>query len=145
MQNQSEQHELQELASLARRSIEPGLLGNGSDGPKSAGACLHACLVVVMLVKQFGRGIPVVRGGSDGAGALDSSGKWCGHYWVEIQMPSSSKFVMDITADQFGYAPIVVMPLNAASLRYCKGPQTEVDEAFAELVAEFCCKDLALA
>lgn len=137
--------ELQELAELARRSIEPGLQGDGSDGPKSAGACLHACLVVVMLLKRFGRGTPVVRGGSGGAGALDTFGQWRGHYWVEVQTPNGQTFVVDVTADQFGHDAVIVMPINVASERYRTGPQREVDEAFADLANEFNCRDMVAA
>ena len=89
-----------------------------------------------MLMRRFGRGVPAVRGGSDGAGALDTSGNWCGHYWVETKMPSGSTFIVDVTADQFGHAAVVVMPLDAASARYRSAAQADVDEAFAELVAE---------
>lgn len=141
----SEATELQEIGNLARRSIEPGLLGDGSGGPKSAGACLHACLIVVMLLTRFGHGKPVVRGGSDDAGALDTSGKWRGHYWVEVQTLSGPSFVVDVTADQFGHEAVAVMPLSLASERYRKGPQCEVDEAFAELANEFSCRDIVAA
>lgn len=141
----TELQELQELASLARRSIEPGLQGNGSIGPKSAGACLHACLVMVILLKRFGRGVPVVRGGSDGSGAIDTAGQWCGHYWVVVRMPGGSEFVVDITADQFGYEPVVVMSIGAARDRYREGPQAEVDAVFVELAVECGCEDLVLA
>lgn len=138
----SETNELHELAVLARRSIEPGLLRDGAGRPVSAGTCLHACLVVAMLLRRFGRGVPAVRGGSAGYGALDTSGEWRGHYWVEAQMKSGSIFVVDVTADQFGHEAVVVLPLSQSSERYRNGPQCEVDEAFEELANEFNCRDL---
>lgn len=141
----SEIADLKELASLARRSIEPGLPIDGSGRPLSTGSCLHACLIVVMLLKRFGNGKAAVRGGSDGAGALDTSGKWRGHYWVEARTPSGQTFVVDVTADQFGHESVVVMPLGVSSGRYRKGPQCEVDEAFTELANEFSCRDMVAA
>lgn len=136
--------ELQELASLARQSLEPGLPRGAASAPNSAGACLHACLVLVVLIKRFGRGVPSIRGGSVGAGARDTLGQWRGHYWTVVRMPGGSEFVVDITADQFGHEPVVVMPLSAASDRYRYGPQAEVDAAFAEIAGEYGCEDLAL-
>jgi hypothetical protein len=136
--------ELLDLARLARRSLEPGLPRSASSAPNSAGACLHACLVIVVLLKQFGRGVPLIRGGADGAGAKDTLGNWCGHYWTVVRMPSGSEFVVDITADQFGYAPVVVMPLHEARESYRDGPQEEVDAAFLELSQEYGCEELGL-
>lgn len=138
-------HDVTELAISARRSIEPGLPSDGVGSLLSAGACLHACLVVVMLCKRFGQGVPAVRGGADRAGALDMSGRWCGHYWVEVQMPSGSTFVVDVTADQFGYEPVVVLPISQSMGRYRKGSQREVDDAFSKLASEMNCRDLVAA
>jgi hypothetical protein len=138
----AEKNELHDIAILARRSIEPGLPTDGAGNPISKGACLHACLVVSMLLLRFTCVIPTVRGGSAGSGALDTTGQWCGHYWVEAQMGSGSTFVVDVTADQFGYEPVVVLPLSQSNERYRKGAQWEVDELFKDLVNDFQCRDL---
>lgn len=53
----TESQELIQLATLARRSLEPGLQVNAAGSPVSAGACLHASLAVVMLLRRFGRGV----------------------------------------------------------------------------------------
>lgn len=142
--SQSELKDLQELAVLARRSIEPGLQDDQSGGARSSGACLHACLVVVVLLRRFGRGVPVVRGGSGSVaeGAIDATGQWRGHYWVVVQVPGGSEFVVDITADQFGYESVIVMPLEASSGRYRSGSQIDVDTAFNDLAVELDCEDL---
>ncbi len=137
--------ELREIAYVARRSIEPGLQADGSGSYKSAGACLHACLIVVMLFTNFGNFIPTVRGGSDGAGAFDTLGNWRGHYWVEIKASSGAMFVVDVTADQFGHDAVVVLPFDEASERYRKGPQAEVDEVFADLLNEYNYRDVVAA
>ena len=137
--------ELQKLAILARRLIEPGFIQD------STGACLHACFVVVFLLKkfgsEFGHARPMVRGGagSHNEGALDTFGNWHGHYWVEVRVMDGSAFVIDVTADQFGHAPVVVMPLGSASNFYRAGPQPEVDEAFENLKEQLNWKDIVMA
>ena len=142
----SKLYDLRDLAGLARRSIDPGLATDATGVRISAGACLHASLVVVMLVSRFGCGRAVVRGGGDaGAGARDVQGAWHGHYWVEVVLPVDGAFVVDVTADQFGYEPVVVLPLMLAQDRYRPGPQREVDEAVEGLTQEFGCQDLIAA
>ena len=130
------------LAELARLSLEPGLLRDEAGRPESAGSCLHGCLLVVVLLKRFGQGAARVRGGAQGQGARDVHGHWRGHYWVEVYCASGAVFVVDITADQFGYEKVVVVPLAQSAERYRPGPQPEVTEAFADMVTEFGCWDL---
>lgn len=132
--------ELLALARMARRSIEPGLARDDAGRLISQGACLHACVVVAVLLRRFSQSVPTVRGGS--AGALDTCGQWRGHYWIETTEPSGARFVVDVTADQFGHEAVVVLPLDQASGRYRPGPQSEVAEAFSDLAAEFNCLDL---
>lgn len=134
---------LYELAHLARRSIEPGLPADADGVSKSAGSCLHAALVVILLCKRFGGYTAVVRGGSEGA--RDTQGVWRGHYWVEAHVPAEGVFVVDITADQFGYEPVVVLALELARHRYQPGLQRDVDEAIEDLAQEFQCGDLVAA
>jgi hypothetical protein len=138
--------ELQQFAAVARRSLEPGLQRDGAGEPLSAGACLHASLVVVMLLRRFGRGKALVRGGGPpDAGSLDSCGAWRGHYWVEVLTLEGEAFIVDVAADQFGFEPVIVLPLLQSLPRYQPGPQDEVDEAFDDLVREFRCQDLLAA
>lgn len=137
--------ELREMAALARRSLEPGLPCDAGGAAKSAGACLHASLVFVLLWRRFGQGAARVRGGGPPAsGCLNEAGVLCGHYWVEVKTPDGEAFVVDLTADQFGYEPVVIMPLVQASTRYRPGPQPEVDEALDDLALELGCRDLLL-
>jgi len=133
---------LVELAHVARRSIEPGMPHHGATAA-SEGTCLHATLIFVALMRRFsaGMGSVTVRGGH--GGALDVSGVWRGHYWAEV-IWEGAPFVVDITADQFGYEPVVVMPLLQSRSRYRPGPQKPVDEAFREVAEEFGCLDLVL-
>lgn len=136
----SEAIELFHLAKLARQSIEPGLAVDSRGSPVSAGSCLHAALIFMILLKRYGQGVPAVRGGADGA--RDLAGQWRGHYWVEVLMPSGDSFVVDVTADQFGHPPLVVRPLKDANKYYRPGPQAEVDSALLDLAKEMECLDL---
>jgi hypothetical protein len=138
--------ELRQFADLARRSVEPGLQHDLRGQPISSGACLDASLIFVELLRRFGRGTAQVRGGGlPGAGALDARGTWRGHYWVEVVTPEGEAFVVDVTADQFGFEPVIVLPLQESIQRYRPGPQDEVDEAFGDLAVEYGCRDLLVA
>lgn len=138
--------QLHEVAALARRSLEPGLPCDSRGAAVSSGACLHAALVFLLLWRRFGQGAARVRGGAPpAAGCLNQAGALCGHYWVEVDTPDGEAFVVDLTADQFGYEPVVVMPLALASRSYRPGPQQEVDEALDDLALEFGCRDLLAA
>lgn len=131
---------LLEIASLARKSIDPGLLLLPDGKRASAGSCLHACLVLALLLKRFSSMRFSVRGGGpDEGGAVDCWGVLRGHYWLEVHVDGG--FVVDITADQFGYDAVVVMPLADSYSRYRPGPQEDVSSAFNELVWEFSCEE----
>lgn len=140
-----EASELNAIAGLARRSIEPGLQSDAEGRTISAGACLHASMVVLILLRKFSRAKAVVRGGPERQGAKDVEGKWRGHYWVETDMPSGERFVVDVTADQFGHEPVVVLPVELAGERYKAGEQGEVDEALMACADEFGCSELLAA
>lgn len=138
--------ELRQFADSARRSVDPGLQNDLRGQPISAGSCLHASLIFVLLLRRFGRGTARIRGGGPPtSGCLDRSGELRGHYWVDVLTSERDAFVVDVTADQFGYEQVVVMPLPESLLRYRPGPQDEVDEAFGEVVAEYRCRDLLAA
>lgn len=134
----TERNDLLECAQHARKALQPGLL-NGSDG-----ACLHASMLLAALMTKFGPCKPCIRGGNGylGFGATDLAGTWHGHYWLEALMPSGTFFIIDITADQFGFDPVVVIPLGESGSRYKAGDQMEVDAAFSELACQYGCKDL---
>ena len=66
---------------------------------------LHRCQIDARL--QSGQ---PPKKGSDIVGencGLFTAGEWMGHAWVE-----ANGFVIDITADQFGHAPIIVAPAS---------------------------------
>lgn len=90
---------LQELAKLDRRTIDPGLLRDEGGWPDSAGACLYASVVAVVLLRRFGGVYAILRGGGEGKGALDAQGCWQAHYWAEATDRASTAGVVDVTAD----------------------------------------------
>ena len=131
-------YELREFAASMRRVIELGLPITGAAQPCSAGACLHAAVLLIALLEQFGMCKSRVRGGSgqDGFGARSISGDMRGHYWVEAELASGEIYTVDVTADQFGFDEVVMLDAESAKLRYAAGPQNEVDEAAMELAVE---------
>ena len=75
-------------------------------------------------------------------GARGVDGLWYGHYWVDAQIEGEGDFVVDITADQFGHPPVMVIPGLDAVTIYRPGRQDLVDAAAEELAGELSCRDL---
>lgn len=126
--------DLWSTARVARVALEPGLDRDASGGPVAGGSCLHASVLLLALMHRYGRGTGVVRGGL--YGALGADGVWRGHYWVEALVANGGRYVVDITADQFGWRPIEILDVAAASKRYRPGNQAEVDDAARALAQE---------
>ncbi|ENZ78001.1 MULTISPECIES: hypothetical protein [Ralstonia] len=92
----------------------------------TAGTCLYGSILLQQALDRFADCETVVRGG-DGAGdggAQDRTGAWHGHYWVEGLTQDGKPFLADITADQFGWPPVVVLPLEEGRERYQPGDDT---------------------
>ncbi|WP_425952931.1 hypothetical protein [Ralstonia pseudosolanacearum] len=100
----------------------------------TAGSCLHASILLQQALDKFGDCETVVRGGdgSGDGGARDMAGQWRGHYWVEGVTKDGCPFLADITADQFGWPPVVVMPLETARTRYSPGNDQIAGDAVAD-------------
>jgi hypothetical protein len=100
-----------------------------------AGTCLHASILLQQSIDKFCGSESVVRGGNgehNGGGLMDASGNLHGHYWVEGVTASGIPFLADITGDQFGLPPIVVMPIETARARYFPGDDATVAVAVDE-------------
>jgi hypothetical protein len=137
-QNEETSEKLLSISRLIRKAIEPGL-ARGMDGrPQSQGSCLHASLLLKHSLEKFDLAkSAVIRGGGDeDQGILGSDCFWYGHYWIEATAKNDTKWILDITADQFGHAPVVVVPLDQAKNSYRPGPQEEVDAAASVLSLE---------
>lgn len=113
------------------------------NGISSAGTCLYAS---IMLQKVLSKYVPdiefAVCGGSpdsadvryDGQqGILGKDKQWHGHYWVGFEL-LDEQFVVDITADQFGYEEVVIMPSQYYGSPYIEGSRELVAEHVKDLV-----------
>jgi hypothetical protein len=58
-----------------------------------------------------------------------------GHYWVEVDSQTDGRWVVDITADQFGGPPVLVLR-SAEAPGYVAGDQNVVDEQVDMLLKE---------
>ncbi|HIH2744913.1 TPA: hypothetical protein ACYLN4_000579 [Burkholderia lata] len=122
---------------LARLPKGWSLWGNHGDGKWRAGSTPQENLIVPADTLEEACGtFSRVCGGGGGddvdCGALDSTGRWRGHYWVEGVTRLGDGFVADITADQFGWPSVVLMPLAAARDRYRRRDDDLVDEVVRE-------------
>lgn len=131
--------DLQEVARLTTmmRDVFDRVL-SASNIARTKGTCAYGAILLRNSLEQFGKCAAAVRGG-DGdlrEGAIDQAGMWNGHYWVEGKTPGGVGFVADITADQFGWSKVVVLPIDLAGERYRAGDDEIVAEAVAELEAQ---------
>lgn len=117
-----------ELASLIRETVLSPLKG------ESQGACLYASFLFKEALDRFTKYESVIRGGGNGdGGIIDASGTLKGHYWVEALDPGNGKkWVIDLTADQFGFDDVVILPLSDAK-RYVPGDQSEINTHVEEV------------
>lgn len=110
------------------RAIFERVLTNSLGSANTEGTCLYAAILLATTLNRFARTCAVVCGGGppmDG-GLIDSSGSVRGHYWVEGATADGSLFLADITSDQFGFAPVILMPLAAARARYTPGDHARI-------------------
>lgn len=99
--------------------------GQAIDGTK--GTCLYASILAKALIKKF-VGIETIIRGGDGAGdgGIFVEGEGYGHYWIET-MVAGSRFIVDITADQFGLAECTCNFAENIYADYIPGDQDNVD------------------
>ncbi len=108
--------------------------------PASAGMCGRSSLTLKhVLNRDFDIGASWASGtppsgdrhGATGAGFLWLD-KWVGHAWVETE----GGLIIDITADQFGGAPVIVTPAHDPRYRANEETATEDYRAIREQVSE---------
>lgn len=118
---------------IARKTLCSILAASKIDG--TVGSCLYAAIILRMTVKLYcDRNCAVIRGGDgegDG-GYIDDAGVTHGHYWVEAIADDGERFVLDVTADQFGGPAVVEIPSAKAMNTYRPGRQATVDQHVAE-------------
>jgi hypothetical protein len=125
--------DIEEQAAFLRNSFEH-ILQTSIGTVETAGACLHAAILLSTMLTKFAGAACRVRGGGppmDG-GILDKDGEIRGHYWVEGRACTGEFFVVDITADQFGYEKVVLLTEAAARTRYYPGDQQLIDQHVQE-------------
>lgn len=118
---------LQNIVSTMRGIFEQILLDSIST-KDTTGTCLYGCLLLAPALEKFGGATVRIRGGGppmDG-GIMDPSGRLQGHYWIEASVGEGT-YVIDISSDQFGYPPIVMLSLAQSAKRYIPGDQHAVD------------------
>lgn len=124
---------IREQATFLRSAFQHILL-DARGTSETRGSCLHASILLSQLLCEFAGVSCRVRGGGppmDG-GVLDPAGVLRGHYWVEGHSSSGQFFVADITADQFGFDPVVVLTEAEARVRYFPGNQDLIESHVQE-------------
>lgn len=123
---------LRDCIETMRKSLELAL-HSAISTRDTTGTCLYGSILVKTAVEQWFKDFTaVIRGGSPdespGLGCFDGR-LWRGHYWVELQRDGVPVWVVDITADQFGFPPVRILPFPDAMQNYNAGDQRHVDEA----------------
>jgi len=124
-------NDLDEICSMAVdfRRVWESVLQSALKHQDTAGSCLYAAMLLSNSLSRFAESATQVRGGDGRDGGLrDRYGVLRGHYWVEGCTKTGYAFVVDVTADQFGYDKVVVLPLEVARSVYQPGDQATVDE-----------------
>lgn len=116
------------------RDIFERILTDSIGTADTAGACLYASILLSTTLDKFAGTKTRICGGGppmDG-GVTDPGGVVRGHYWVEGQTKEGQPFLVDITADQFGYEKVVILALDAARSRYTPGDPERIAEHVRE-------------
>ena len=138
MQNCPELTHIRAMCLSARHVFEPGIPVATDGHSRSKGTCLYAAFLLHMLLEKFADYSAAVCGGDGGGdgGLQVRYGVWYGHYWVEGVTATGEPFIADITADQFGLDPVVVLSLPNARARYLPGDAAAVKDAVDALAEE---------
>lgn len=125
--------QLTTIASDIRDTLTPELPSGDTSG-----SCLHASIMLALAIKQFTGLTAIVRGGGDGThGMIGTDCRVHGHYWVEVTAPSHGRILCDITADQFGHAPVLVITESSSLFSlYLAGEQSVIDQAVSSMLGK---------
>lgn len=89
--------------------------------------CLYASLMLAAMLTRGGYPTRIRGGDGDMDGGLLTSTSRHGHYWCEATSDDVD-FVVDLTADQFGFERVIIKRANATDWpRYIPGCQDTVD------------------
>jgi hypothetical protein len=119
------------------RNIFEQLLEMSLGSRRTEGACFHAVILCQTLIQRFSPFRPKIKGGDGhGDGGLWIEGLCHGHYWIEIDV-SGERYIVDITADQFGQERVIFAPAKSLSIRYEAGDQDTVDGHVLHEISNF--------
>lgn len=118
------------------RTVYESMLHSSLGHGRMNGTCLYAAILCEALLRKFASLDPIIRGGDgEGDGGLVIEGAPHGHYWVEVEYQGRIH-VVDITADQFGLAPLVFAPKDSTPAAYVAGDQASVDAHVREMMSK---------
>lgn len=116
---------LTEIAQKARLILD-GLLAH-CDVASTKGTCLYASLMLAAMLTRGGYPTRIRGGNGDTDGGLYTASSRHGHYWCEATA-NNADFVVDLTADQFGFKPVVIKRAGCTDWpQYIPGCQDTVD------------------
>lgn len=123
--------DIKKIEGMARdvRELFESVLASSLGTRETQGSCLYASILLKELMSKFLGVQATVRGGGGGmdGGFGDVQGLVRGHYWTEVACPESGqRWVVDVTADQFGEERVRVLAIEEA-VQYTPGSQNVVD------------------
>lgn len=118
------------------RTIFESILEQSMSRTDVTGACLYACIICDQTINKFTGARAVICGGDgEGDGGIFVDGAARGHYWLEVDI-EGHRYIVDITADQFGLPPIIIERVEVMQQIYQAGDQSVVDRHVSEMLAE---------
>lgn len=121
------------IAEKNRKIIEEIRQKSLSQNEKT-GACFNASILsCAQTINKFTAANAIIRGGDgEGNGGLLVDGVRNGHCWLEVGV-CNDRFIVDITADQFGLPPIIIERVEVMQQLYVPGDQQVVDGHVADM------------
>lgn len=115
---------LWDITSSTRR-IHLATLQAALQEESTMGTCLYASVLLASSVNRFSAWSAKVCGGD----WVAPDGRAFGHYWVRANL-NEAAYILDITADQFGEADILVLP-EAVATAWREDPNSDAHEHVA--------------
>lgn len=112
------------------------MLGHSIGSTTTKGTCLYAAFLCAQVIRKFS-GFPTRIRGGDGElkKGINIQGACHGYYRTEVSV-NGYRYIVDITADQFGLPPVIVVDVVEDYLRYSPGLQAAVDAHVNDLRLE---------
>lgn len=118
------------------RDLFVTLLSQSIKTEDTVGSCLYAAFMCSTVLGKFTQAEIAIRGGDgEGDGGLFVGGVGHGHYWLEADV-QGDKYIVDITADQFGLPAVIVERIEVMVQIYVPGDQAVVNEHVLDLMKE---------